>query len=135
MEILHFIFASRKALYNLKLEVQILALSMYSGVLQGKLPSSFLTYLLLAFVECIFCFPKVNVGGTCLRKVGTYNHVITKSGAFGDCTAANQSFLLYRSVLVCNDNEFKGWCFSGSAEKIIRLLYSNDGILASVRIW
>lgn len=74
------------------------------------------------------------MGGTCLRKVGTFNHVTTKSQGFGDCTAANQSFLLYHSFLVCNDNEFKGWFFSGSAEKIIRLLYSNDGILASVRI-
>lgn len=63
LQFLRFIFASRKAPYNLKLEVQILALLMNSSVLKGEVPSPFLTYLLLALVECIFCFPEVNVGG------------------------------------------------------------------------
>lgn len=63
LQFLHFIFASRKAPYNLKPEVQILALLMNSSVLQGKVPSPFLTYLLPALLECIFCFPEVNVGG------------------------------------------------------------------------
>lgn len=111
---------------------------MHSNVLKDKLLSKFLIYL-NKFTAC-FCgiytlFPR-NERGSCVSEEGnhlkqSYNQV---TGLLGILQLQTEVLVHYHSVLLCHDNEFKGWNFSVFIEKIIRLLYINDGLLAALII-